>query len=73
MTDILDIVKGQAQQQINLEKLLDLCSKKNVWDHFRLDKEDFFNLFGAMQRQLTSRFYFENVDNTANQHESIDE
>ena len=53
MADILDIAKDQAQRhgqpQINVEKLRDLCSKKNVWDHFRIEKEDFFNLSYAKQ------------------------
>ena len=78
MADILDIVKEQAQchaqPQINVEKLRDLCSEKNVWDHFRIEKEDFFNLSYAKQRQLTSRFYFDNGNNSAdNQHQLIDE
>lgn len=78
MADILDIAKEQAQRhaqpQINVEKLRDLCSKKNVWDHFRIEKEDFFNLSYAKQWQLTSRFYFDNVNNSAdNQHQLIDE
>ena len=71
MANILDIVKGQEQQQINVNKLRELCSKRNVWDHFGLDKEGFLNLSKPKQTQLTSTFYFENVNNTA-QHQAID-
>ena len=72
MVNILDIVKGQVRQQINENKLRDLCSRKNVWDHFGLDKEDFLNLFESKQMQLTSKFYFENVNNAAAQHQPVD-
>ena len=67
MANVLDIVKGKEQQQINLNKLRELCSKKNVWDHFGLDKEDFLNLSESNQTQLTSKFYFDNVNSTAQQ------
>ena len=72
MADILEIVKEQAQPQINVEKIRGLCSKKNVWDHFGVDKGDFFNLSDVKQRQLTSKFCFDHVNNAANQ-QSIDE
>ena len=65
MANILDLVKNQQEQQINVNKLRELCEKKNVWDHFGLEKEDFLNLSESKQMQLTSKFYFENVDNTA--------
>ena len=40
---ILGIVtQQQQQQQIDEDKLRELCSRKNVWDHFGLDREDFF-------------------------------
>ena len=71
MANNLDIVKGQEQQQINVNKLGELCSKKNVWDDFGLDKENFLKLSKPKQTQLTSTFYFENVNNTA-QHQAID-
>ena len=59
---ILGIVtQQQQQQQIDEDKLRELCSRKNVWDHFGLDREDFFNLSEGKQLQLT-RFYFENVN-----------
>ena len=68
MADILDIVKGQHQQQkINSDKLRDLFSKKNVWGHFNINRKDFFNFSDERQRQLTSKFYFDN------QNQSIDE
>ena len=62
MADILNLIKGNLRQ-INMEKLADLCSKKNVRDHFKMSKKDFFDLSDSNQRQLTSKFYFDNVDN----------
>ena len=70
MVNILDIVRGNEQAQINVNKLRELCSRTNVWDYFGLGKEDFLNLSDSKQSQLTSKFYFENVNKP--QQESID-
>ena len=70
MADILDLIKSNSQK-INLDKLADLCSKKNVWDHFNTNKKDFFYLSTSNQRQLTSYFYFDNVNNQPSIDESI--
>ena len=70
MVNILDIVRSNEQAQINVNKLRELCSRTNVWDHFGLGKEDFLNLSVSKQSQLTSKFYFENVNKP--QQESID-
>ena len=70
MADILDLIKGNSHK-INLDKLADLCSKKNVWDHFNMNKKDFFDLSDSNQRQLTSKFYFDNVNNQPSIDESI--
>ena len=66
MADILDVIK--CQPKINLQKLTALWSKKNVWDHFNLSRTEFFELSDNKQQELTSKFYFANVD----QDESID-
>ena len=72
MANLLDIVRGNEQQQpININKHRKLCSKRNIWDNFGLGKEDFLNLSDAKQTQLTNKFYFENV-NKMPQQESID-
>ena len=70
MADILNLIKGNLRQ-INMGKLVDLCCKKNVWDHFKMSKKDFFDLSDSNQRQLTSKFYFDNVDNQPSIDESI--
>ena len=70
MADILNLIKGNLRQ-INMEKLAGLCSKRNVWDHFKMSKKDFFDLSDSNQRQLTSKFYFDNVDNQPSIDESI--
>ena len=49
MADILNVIKGNLRQ-INMKKLADLCSKKNAWDHFKMTKEDFFDLSDSNQR-----------------------
>ena len=36
MANILDIARGQ-EQQINVNKLRELCSRKNVWDYLGLE------------------------------------
>ena len=70
MADILNIIKDNSRQ-INMEKLAYLCSKKNVSDHFKMTKNDFFDLSDSNQRQLTSKFYFDHVDNQPSIDESI--
>ena len=62
MANILGIVK-QQRETIDENKPWEFCSRKNVWDHFGLDREDFLNLSEEKQLQLTSKFYFENVKN----------
>ena len=71
MANVLDIVRGNEQQPINVNKSRELSSKWNVWDYFGSGKEDFLNLSDAKQTQLTTKFYFENVNNIQQQ-ESID-
>ena len=70
MANVLDIFRGNNQQPINVNKLRELCGKRNVWNYFGLDKENFLNLSDAKQTQLTNKFHFENVNNL--QQESID-
>lgn len=60
MANILGII-NQQQTPIDDHKLHVLCSQKNVWDHFGLDREDFLNLSEAKQLQLVRKFYFENL------------
>ena len=66
----MNIIKSNSRQ-INMDKLADLCRKKNVWDHFKMSKEDFFDLSDPNQKQLTSKFYFDNVNNQPSIDESI--
>ena len=65
MANILDIVKNQQEQQINVNKLIELSGKKNVWDHFGLENEDFVNLSESKQMQLTSKFYIGSIINNS--------
>ena len=61
MTSILGIVQQQQQTPIDEDKLRVLCARKNVWDYFGLEREDFLNLSEAKQLQLVRKFYFENL------------
>ena len=53
MSSILGIVQQQQQTPIDEAKLRVLCARKNVWEYFGLDREDFLNLSEAKQLQLT--------------------
>ena len=61
MANILGIVT-QQQETFDEKKLRELCSRKNVWDDFGLDREDFLNLSEEKQLRLTAKFYFEIVN-----------
>ena len=58
MSSIIGIVQQQQQTLIDEDKIRVLCARKNFWDYFGLDKEDFLNLSEAKQLQLTRKFYF---------------
>ena len=64
MSSILGIVQQQQQTPIDEDKLHVLCARKNVWDYFGLDREDFLNLSKAKQLQLVRKFYFENLSSS---------
>ena len=65
MTSILGIVQQQQQTPIDEDKLRVLCARKNVWDYFGLEREDFLNLSEAKQLQLVRKFYFENLSSSS--------
>ena len=60
MSRFLDIVQQEAT--MDEDKLRALCSQKNIWDYFGIEKDTFLNLSEVKKMQLTKRFYFENVD-----------
>ena len=60
MSRFLDIVQQEAT--MDEDKLRALCSQKNIWDYFGIEKDTFLNLSEAKKMQLTKKFYFENVD-----------
>ena len=62
MDNLLSIV-NQQQTPIDEERLRILCSRKNVWDHFGLDREVFSTLSDAKQLQMVRKFHFENFPN----------
>ena len=65
MSSILGIVQQQQQTPIDQDKLQVLCARKNVWDYFGLDREDFLNLLDAKQLQLAGKFYFKNLSSSS--------
>ena len=58
MAHLLSIV-NQQQAPIDEEKLRILCTRQNIWDHFRLAREDFSALSEAKQLQMLRKFYFD--------------
>ena len=62
MANLLSIV-NQKQMPIDEEKLRILCSRKNVWDHFGLDREVFLMLSDTKQLQMVRKCYFDNLPN----------
>ena len=60
MANILEIV--MQRQQIDAEKLRELCSRKNVWDHFGLEKQDFLSL--SEEKQLPKNFTLKMLSQT---------
>ena len=65
MSSILGIVQQQQQTPIDQDKLRVLCARKNVWDYFGLDRQDFLNLLDAKQLQLVRKFYFKNLSSSS--------
>ena len=71
MSSILSIVQQQHQTPIDEDKLRILCARKNVWDYFGLETEDFLFLSDAKQLQLVRKFYFENLSSASSIDSSI--
>ena len=65
MSSILSIVQQQHQTPIDEDKLRIVCARKNVWDHFGLEREDFLSLSDAKQLQFVRKFYFENLSSAS--------
>ena len=61
MANILGIANQQQTQIIDEEKLKIFCSQKNVWDHFRLDRDVFSMLLQDKQMQLVRKFYLDHL------------
>ena len=60
MSRFLDIVQQEAT--MDEDKLHALCSQKNIWDYFGIEKDTFLDLSEVKKIQLTKKFYFENVN-----------
>ena len=58
-------MQQQHQTPIDDDKLRILCARKNVWDYFGLEREDFLSLSDAKQLQLVRKFYFENLSSAS--------
>ena len=65
MSSILSIVQQQHQTPIDEDKLRILCARKNVWNHFGLEREKILSLSDAKQLQLVRKFYFENLSSAS--------
>ena len=60
MSGLLDIVQQEAR--IDEDKLRALCSRRNIWDYFGIEKDTFLELSEAKKMELTNKFYSENVN-----------
>ena len=62
MSGLLDIAQQEAR--IDEDKLHALCSRKNIWDYFGIEKDfwSFLELSEANKMQLTKKFYIENIN-----------
>ena len=60
MSGLLDIVQQEAR--IDEDKLRALCSRRNIWVYFGIEKDTFLELSEAKKMELTNKFYFENVN-----------
>ena len=61
MANILGIANQQQTQIIDKEKLKIFCSRKNVWDHFGLDRDVFSMFSEGKQMQLVQKFSFDHL------------
>ena len=61
MANILGIANQQQTQIIDKEKLKIFCSRKNVWDHFGLDRDVFSMFPEGKQMQLVQKFSFDHL------------
>ena len=60
MSRFIDIL--QQEGTMDEDKLRALCSQKNIWDYFGIEKDTFLDLSEAKKIQLTKKFYFKNVN-----------
>ena len=60
MSRFIDIL--QQEGTMDEDKLRTLCSQKNIWDYFGIEKDTFLDLSEAKKIQLTKKFYFKNVN-----------
>ena len=54
MSELLDIVQKEAR--IDEDKLRGLCSRKNIWDYFGIEKDTFLELSEAKKMHLQRNF-----------------
>ena len=60
MSRFLDIFQHEAT--MDEDKLRALCSQKNIWDYFGIEKDTYLDLSEAKKIRLTKKFYFVNVN-----------
>ena len=55
-SNLLSIVR-QESKPIDEEKLRIICTKRNIWDHFRMSREHFSSTAEHEQMRMLHRFY----------------
>ena len=56
VSNLLSIV-CQESQPIDEEKLRFICTKRNIWDHFKMSREKFDSFSDDEKMQMLRRFY----------------
>ena len=53
--NVLSILQQEAKP-IDQEKLKFICSKRNIWDHFKISREKFVSFSESEQMQMFTKF-----------------
>ena len=56
-TNLLSIVEGSQEIEIEEAKLRLICSKYNIWDHYGITRDHYVRLGEAEKLQMLKGFY----------------
>ena len=55
--NLLSIAETSQEIEIDEEKLIFICSKANVWDHFGISRSQYFSLGNDEKLKMLKGFY----------------